>query len=72
MALFILGDRRYSREGFMRVHCRGGWYTHYYTPEELKGIAQKILETEQERVYLYFINDHAMLENARSMLEILR
>jgi uncharacterized protein YecE (DUF72 family) len=38
----------------------------------LKEAAQKIMKTNPERVYVFFNNNHAMLENARRMLQIMQ
>ncbi|MEM4285977.1 MAG: DUF72 domain-containing protein [Candidatus Nitrosocaldus sp.] len=57
---------------YERMHGRTAWYSHYYTDEELRGVAEKILKTRPEKVYVFFNNDHAMLENARTMQKILK
>ncbi|MEM0030063.1 MAG: DUF72 domain-containing protein, partial [Candidatus Nitrosocaldus sp.] len=57
---------------YERMHGRTAWYSHYYTDEELRGVAEKILNTRPEKVYVFFNNNHAMLENARTMQKILR
>jgi uncharacterized protein YecE (DUF72 family) len=54
------------------MHGRTAWYSHYYTDEELEEVAQKIMKTNPERVYVFFNNNHAMLENARRMLQIMQ
>jgi uncharacterized protein YecE (DUF72 family) len=33
-------------------------------------VAEKILKLNPEKVYVFFNNNHAMLENAREMLKI--
>ena len=43
----------------------------FYTDQELKDVAERIRKTNPERVYVFFNNNHAMLENARRMLKIL-
>ncbi|MBS7636773.1 DUF72 domain-containing protein [Candidatus Bathyarchaeota archaeon] len=55
---------------YERMHGRTAWYSHYYTDEELKDVAERILATNPEKVYVFFNNDHAMLENARRMQKI--
>ena len=57
---------------YLRMHGRSGWYSHYYTDEELEEDAKAIIGLEPRRAYVFFNNDHAMLENARRMLQILR
>ncbi len=56
---------------YLRMHGRSGWYSHYYKDEELKEIRDKILNLKPLKVYIFFNNNHAMLENARKMFEIL-
>ncbi|MCD6409572.1 MAG: DUF72 domain-containing protein [Candidatus Verstraetearchaeota archaeon] len=56
---------------YLRMHGREAWYAHYYEEEELIEVAEKIKETSPEKVYVFFNNNHAMLENAQRMLEIL-
>jgi len=57
---------------YLRMHGRTFWYSHYYDEEELWEVAKRVVETGAERVYVFFNNDHAMLENARAMASILR
>jgi uncharacterized protein YecE (DUF72 family) len=63
----------YNTDGivYLRMHGRTAWYSHYYTDEELEEVAQKIVKTNTERVYVFFNNKHAMLEDARRMLQIM-
>jgi uncharacterized protein YecE (DUF72 family) len=56
---------------YLRMHGRTAWYAHEYSEEELQEVAGEILSLEPRRVYVFFNNDHWMLENARRMLEIL-
>jgi len=64
----------YSSNGIVyeRMHGRFAWYSHYYTDEELKEVEEKILKIKPRKVYVFFNNDHAMLENARRMLGLFR
>ncbi len=57
---------------YHRMHGRSAWYSHYYTDGELGEVARGILEAKPRRAYVFFNNDHAMLENARGMLAILK
>ena len=50
---------------YLRMHGRTDWYMHYYTDDELNEIKDKILSLEPDKLYVYFNNDHDMLENAR-------
>lgn len=56
---------------YLRMHGRTSWYSHRYTDEELKEIASRIRNTNPKKVYIFFNNNHDMLDNARSMKEIL-
>ena len=57
---------------YLRMHGRTAWYAHYYSDEELEEDARAIASLGPERAYVFFNNDHDMLENARRMLAILR
>ncbi len=64
----------YSRSSsyvYVRMHGRTLWYSHYYTDNELKEVAEKLLSIGGESVYVFFNNDHDMLENARRMKKLL-
>jgi uncharacterized protein YecE (DUF72 family) len=54
---------------YMRMHGRQGWYNYNYSREEIIETIRKINEFKPEKVYIYFNNDHNMLENARITLE---
>jgi len=56
---------------YLRMHGRTEWYAHYYTRSELLEIARKLLESRAERIYVYFNNDHGMLENALEMKKLI-
>ncbi|MBO3842629.1 MAG: DUF72 domain-containing protein [Candidatus Brockarchaeota archaeon] len=56
---------------YERMHGRTAWYSHYYTDEELREVVERILRTKPEKVYVFFNNNHAMLENARKMRTLL-
>lgn len=56
---------------YLRMHGRTDWYSHRYSTEELAETAEKIKENGPKRAYIFFNNDHAMLDNAREMLAIL-
>ncbi|MFB3889366.1 MAG: DUF72 domain-containing protein [Candidatus Bathyarchaeia archaeon] len=53
---------------YVRMHGRTAWYSHHYSQEELQEVAAKILKAKPEEAYVFFNNDEAMLENARTML----
>lgn len=56
---------------YLRMHGREVWYGYEYTAKELAEIAERIRDLAPRRVYVFFNNDHWMLENARVMLELL-
>ncbi len=56
---------------YLRMHGRTDWYSHCYEDEELKEIAERIMKTKPEKIYVFFNNNHSMLENARRMKKIL-
>jgi uncharacterized protein YecE (DUF72 family) len=53
------------------MHGRTAWYSHYYLDEELEEVADKIIKAKPAKAYIFFNNNHAMLENSRKMLKIL-
>ena len=57
---------------YLRLHGRGAWYAYEYSEEELAELARRVAELSPTRVYVFFNNDHWMLENALQMLEVLR
>ena len=57
---------------YLRMHGRSSWYAHDYSIEELSEIAETIFSLKPSKVYIFFNNDHWMLENARLMLGLLR
>ena len=63
----------YNTNGIVyeRMHGRTAWYSHYYLDWELKEVTDKIIKTNPKKIYVFFNNNHAMLENARRMLKLL-
>ncbi len=57
---------------YLRMHGRTAWYTHEYVLSELVEIADAVLRLRPSKIYVFFNNDHWMLENARTMLKLLR
>jgi len=55
---------------YERIHGRTGWYSHNYSEEELLDIKNRIINGNPERIYVFFNNNHAMLENARVMYNL--
>jgi uncharacterized protein YecE (DUF72 family) len=52
---------------YERIHGITDWYSHNYSREELLNIKNRILNCNPEQIYLFFNNNHAMLENAKTM-----
>jgi len=57
---------------YERIHGKTGWYQHNYSDQELQEIKERILTKKPETVYVFFNNNHAMLENARRMNQLLK
>lgn len=55
---------------YLRMHGRDGWYRHDYTRSELAGVRNQVAGVGPARAYIFFNNDHAMLENARAMARL--
>jgi len=55
---------------YERMHGRTGWYTHYYTDEELREVTTRIKAARPDKAYVFFNNNHAMLDNSRKLLSI--
>jgi uncharacterized protein YecE (DUF72 family) len=55
---------------YLRVHGRGAWYRHESTGSELAALRNRIVGAGLERAYIFFNNNHAMLENARAMMRL--
>ena len=56
---------------YLRMHGRDAWYAFDYSYEELEEVASRILALGPGKVYVFFNNDHWMLDNARTMLGLL-
>ncbi len=57
---------------YLRMHGRTEWYLYEYSREELKEISNEIMKLKPEKVYVFFNNNHWMLENAHEMFYLLR
>ncbi|MGC9072109.1 MAG: DUF72 domain-containing protein [Acidilobus sp.] len=57
---------------YLRMHGRTAWYAHEYSKEELDEVVRGVLGLSPSEVYVFFNNDHWMLENARYALERFR
>ncbi len=60
-----------NRNVYLRLHGKEYWYAHDYSEEELKELAEESILLKPDRVYVFFNNNHWMLENARKMYNIL-
>ncbi|MEM0027697.1 MAG: DUF72 domain-containing protein [Ignisphaera sp.] len=56
---------------YLRLHGRTEWYAYEYSNEELEDLAKTILGLNPKKVYVFFNNNHWMLENARKMFSLL-
>ncbi len=56
---------------YLRMHGRMWWYAHRYTPDELREVARALAALEAEAIYVFFNNDHDMLDNGRTMMALL-
>ena len=56
---------------YLRLHGREEWYMYDYSEEELRELAERVVELNPVDIFVFFNNDHWMLENARLMKKIL-
>jgi uncharacterized protein YecE (DUF72 family) len=56
---------------YERIHGRTAWYSHNYSDQELREIKKRILENNPEKIYVFFNNNHMMLNNAQRMHQLL-
>ncbi|MGC8543174.1 MAG: DUF72 domain-containing protein, partial [Vulcanisaeta sp.] len=56
---------------YLRLHGRTDWYWYDYSEEELRDLVGKALSLNPVDIYVFFNNDHWMLDNARRMLRLL-
>ncbi len=61
---------RTSENVYMRMHGRKSWYSYKYSEKELKEIYGKIEGLKPKSAFVFFNNDHNMLQNARSLLNL--
>ena len=62
---------RTSDAVYMRMHGRTIWYGHEYSEEEIQEVLERCLTARPSRLYIFYNNDHAMLSNARTTLQML-
>lgn len=63
--------RRSNNIVYLRMHGREVWYAYDYSPSELESLAKEILSLKPIRIYVFFNNNHWMLDNARYMKKVL-
>ena len=56
---------------YLRLHNRDIWYQYNYNIMELGHPALTVIKRAQNRIYVFFNNNHYMLENARVMKKLL-
>ncbi|MBN1861582.1 MAG: DUF72 domain-containing protein [Candidatus Thermoplasmatota archaeon] len=56
---------------YERIHGRTAWYSHDYQDQELKEIKTRLLTSNPKIIYVFFNNNHAMLQNAMRMNKLL-
>lgn len=61
-----------NRIVYLRLHGRETWYAYDYTRGELEELARQTIRLEPEKIYVFFNNNHWMLRNAQTMMEIYR
>jgi len=57
---------------YERIHGKNIWYSHNYNNYELTEIKNRITPLKPKKVYVFFNNNHAMLENAKEMFKLLK
>ena len=57
---------------YERIHGRTSWYSYKYNKKELTEIAEKIRKEGARKAYIFFNNNHDMLNNARLMKKIIQ
>jgi len=55
---------------YLRMHGRENWYRYDYADSELAAVRDRLTGIGPDRAYIFFNNDHAMLEDARAMLRL--
>ncbi len=60
-----------DKKVYLRLHGRKEWYNYKYSRRELTSIVNGIKDLTPISSYIFFNNDHRMLENARETIDIL-
>ena len=56
---------------YERIHGKFQWYSYDYSHEELLEIKGRIMSFKPKKTYVFFNNNHAMLENGKRMYNLL-
>ncbi len=67
MATWIVAS---SDTVYLRLHGRTAWYAHDYSVDELRELIEKALQLKPQKLYVFLNNDHWMLENAKTTLNL--
>ena len=57
---------------YLGMHGRTFWYSHHYEEDELRAVAEEVARLRPDKAYIFFNNNRSMLDNARTMLNILK
>lgn len=57
---------------YLRMHGRESWYSYNYSREELREKVERIKKAKPKSAYVFFNNNHDMLNNAREMIRLCR
>ncbi len=58
-----------SADIYLRMHGRASWYNYKYSKKELADTYSKIVALNPKNAFIFFNNDHSMLQNARELLD---
>ena len=54
---------------YLRMHGRESWYSYNYSETEIEETFGIAAQLQPEKIYIYFNNNHNMLENAKAALK---
>ncbi|MGB9732592.1 MAG: DUF72 domain-containing protein [Candidatus Micrarchaeales archaeon] len=69
-APFARAVEKTSEDVYLRLHGRKSWYSYNYSEKELKEILHLVEEKKPRRAYIFFNNDHDMLNNAQKLMKL--
>ena len=61
-----------SSKVYVRMHGRTVWYGYEYDSREIGEVAKRAIELKPSSIYVFFNNNHWMLDNAREMMKTLK